>query len=58
MREYGFSMSRMFPCKDKIVDFVLIQENTGQRKPVFSQILCSVITGETSITFLITHLHL
>ena len=41
MREYGFSLSRILPHKDKIVDSVLIRENTAQRKPVFSQILCN-----------------
>ena len=30
MREYGVSLTRILPYKDKIVDFVLIQENTGQ----------------------------
>ena len=30
MREYGFSLTRILPFKDKIVDFVPIQENTGQ----------------------------
>ena len=36
MREYGFSLTRILPYKDKIYDFVLIREN-----PVFSHILCS-----------------
>ena len=35
MREYGCSLTRIFPYKDKIV------ENTGQRKPVFLHILYS-----------------
>ena len=30
MREYGFSLTRIPPHKDKIVDFLLIRENTGQ----------------------------
>ena len=30
MREYGFSLTHILPCKDKIVDFILIQENNGQ----------------------------
>ena len=41
MREYGFSLTRIFLYKDTIYDFVLIRENTGQWKPVFSHILCS-----------------
>ena len=38
MREYGFSLTRILPYKDKIVDFVLIRENSGQWKPLFSYI--------------------
>ena len=30
MREYGFSLTRILPYKDKIHDFALIPENTGQ----------------------------
>ena len=41
MREYGFSLARILPYKDKIVDLVLIRENMGQWKPVFSHILYS-----------------
>ena len=41
MPEYGFSMTRILPYKDRIVGSVLIQENTGQRKPVFWHILRS-----------------
>ena len=41
MREYGFSSTRILPYKDKIYDFVFIWENTGQWKPVLSQIFCS-----------------
>ena len=40
-REYGFSLTRILPYKDKIIDFVLILENTGQWKAVFPHILCS-----------------
>ena len=36
-----FSLTRVFPYKDGIVDFVLMGENTGQRKPVFWHILRS-----------------
>ena len=42
MREYGFSVTRILPYKDKIYDFIYIRENTGHWKPVFSHILCSV----------------
>ena len=42
MREYGFSLTYILPYKDKIYDFVLIRENKGQWKPVFSHVLCSV----------------
>ena len=41
MREYEFSLTRFLPYKDKIYDFLLIRENTGQWKPVFSHILRS-----------------
>ena len=43
MQEYGFSLTRTLPYKENIVDFVLIRENTGQWKPVFSCILCGVM---------------
>ena len=35
MPQCGFSLTRIFPYKGRIVDFVLIKENTLQRKPVF-----------------------
>ena len=38
MSEYGFPVCRIFRCKDRTVDSVLIEENIGQRKPVFKQI--------------------
>ena len=41
--EYGFSQTHIFVDKDKMVDSVLIRENTGQKKPVFSHILRSDI---------------
>ena len=41
MQEYGFSVTRILPYKDKNVDVVLIRENTGHWKPVFSHSLCS-----------------
>ena len=34
MPEYGFSLTCIFPYKDKIFDSFFIQENTGQRKLV------------------------
>ena len=33
MQKYGFSVTRILPYKDKIVNSVLIWENTGQWKP-------------------------
>ena len=35
MPEYGFSLTRIFPYKDRIGDAALIRENMDQRKPVF-----------------------
>ena len=45
MPEYGFSLTCMFLYKARIVDFVLIQENMGTRKPTLSQILHSDTDG-------------
>ena len=42
MREYGSSLTRILPYKDRIADSAFIGENTGQRKPLFLYILCSV----------------
>ena len=42
MREYRFSLTRILPYKDRIVDSDLIRENMGQWKPAFSLILRSV----------------
>ena len=39
MQEHGFSLTRIFPYKDRIKDSVLIREYTGQRKPIFWDIL-------------------
>ena len=39
MPECGFSLTRAFPYKKRISDFVLIRENTCQRKPMFWYIL-------------------
>ena len=35
MPEYEFSLTHNLPYKDRILDFILIRENTSQRKPVF-----------------------
>ena len=43
MREYGFSLIHVLPYKGRIVDSVLMLENTDQWKPVFSHVLCSKI---------------
>ena len=47
MREYRFSLTRIFPYKERIFfDSVLVRGNMGKKKPVFSYILCSVIDFE------------
>ena len=35
MPEYLFSLTRIFPYKEIIVDFVLFRKNASHRKPVF-----------------------
>ena len=35
MQEYGFSLTRTLPYKDRIHNSVHMRENTGQLKPVF-----------------------
>ena len=45
MSEYGFSHNPYFPCKDKIENSVLTQENTSQRKSlpdIFDAVLNSI----------------
>ena len=42
MWRYEFSLTRILPYKDRIVDSVIIRKNTGQWKSVFSHILCTV----------------
>ena len=42
MREYGFSLTRIFPDKDRIAEPVPIRENALKRKQVFLHILRSV----------------
>ena len=37
MHEHGFSLTRIIPYKDRIIDYVLIQENIL----LFLHILCS-----------------
>ena len=39
MSEYRFSLTGNLPYKDRIIDSVLIQENTEQIKPLFWHIL-------------------
>ena len=40
MREYGLSLTRILPY------ILLIRENTGQSKPVFSHILLTKLLGQ------------
>ena len=42
MQKYWFSQTLSFPYKDRIVEIVVIRENTCQEKPVFLHILHSV----------------
>ena len=49
MPEYAFSLTRISPCKDRIADTLFNRENMGQRKLVFSHILCSVTDQKTPI---------
>ena len=42
MPEDRYSLTRVFPYKDRIVNFVLIRENTSPRKSVFWHILRKV----------------
>ena len=43
-QKHEFSLNRIFPYKDRIIDSVLIQENMGQGKPLFSHVLRIVWT--------------
>ena len=52
MLEYGFSLTGIFPYKDRLFDFVLIRENSGQRKPIFW--LIYVVYPERT-TLLVSH---
>ena len=49
MQKYGFSLTLILPYKERIVDSVLLRENTGHWKPVFSHILCSDIFNKENI---------
>ena len=51
IREYEFSLTRILPYKDRVVESVKIRENTGQWKAVLSQILCSVNSTHFMPTF-------
>ena len=42
MAEYRFSLTRIFPYKKRIVDYVIKRGYTGQRKPASWHILLSV----------------
>ena len=37
--EYSFLLTNILPCKDRVYDIVIIQENAGQWEPIFSHIL-------------------
>ena len=39
MREYGFSLTRILPYKDRIYESVLIRENTGQYSRIFYAVI-------------------
>ena len=43
--EYRFTLTRIFPYKNKIADFVFIREKLSQTKPKFRYILHSVTKG-------------
>ena len=48
MLEYGFSLTRVFQYKERIVEnFFLIRENLGERKPAFWHILCNETEGNS-----------
>ena len=43
MPEYEFALTRIFPYKNRVSEFVLTWENSDHRKPVFWNILLSDI---------------
>ena len=45
MREYGLSRSHILPYKDKIKDFVLIRDNTGQWETRISRMFYALSTS-------------
>ena len=49
MREYGFLLTLIFPYKERIIDSVLVRENTGQWRPVFLHNLWSEFFNITAI---------
>ena len=58
--EYGFSLTRIFPYKDRIEYSVLMRGHTGQRKPVVSYFVHSgdysqvaLYTSEVRIGFIL-----
>ena len=54
MGEYGFSLTRILPYKDKIVDSVFIRKNMGQWKLVFLQNLRSIHWVKKKLIFILT----
>ena len=52
MPKCEFSLTRIFPYKDRIEDSVLIREYMDQRKPVFWHILLSK-TEKTMMIYLV-----
>ena len=55
MPEYRFSLTLIFPYKNKIEDFVFIREYEGQRKPVVWHFLRSTTKHtELPINLLLT----
>ena len=49
MSEYVFFLTRIFSYNDSILDFVLSQENPGQRKPILWHILCILFYSEATM---------
>ena len=53
MPGYGFSLTDISPGKDRIYDSVLLQDNAGQRKPVFWHTLHSVAHSHKNFNLMI-----
>ena len=49
MLEYGFSLTRIFPYKNRVVDSPRIRENKGQTKPVFQHFIRHVCFNQVFI---------